>query len=54
MGKSLGKIFGGMKMKHKKYVSECCDAPPLGELSSNKLGFCSECKEAAVFILEEE
>ena len=45
-----------------EYISECCDATPIGELDSGsplggteyyRVGFCSKCKDNAVFIKEE-
>ena len=31
------------------YYSQCCEAPPAGELSPGNLGTCSTCEENAVF-----
>ena len=48
-------------MQGGEYLSECCDATPLGELDSGtpfagteyyRVGFCSKCKDNAVFIKE--
>lgn len=38
----------------RRYRSECCDALPIDEVDEYQLGFCSECKEHAVFYEEEE
>jgi hypothetical protein len=33
-----------------EFLSECCDALPIGELDrENELGFCGRCKDKAVF-----
>ena len=49
----IAKLGGG------EYISECCDAIPIGELDSGtpfagteyyRVGFCSKCKDNAVFI----
>jgi len=39
------------------YISECCFAPPEGELSMifimNPIGFCSQCYDHVDFVLED-
>ena len=35
-------------------VSNCCGALPIGEIGHDDLGFCSECREHAEFVEEEE
>jgi len=36
-----------------EFLSECCDALPIGELDrENELGFCGRCKDKAVFYIE--
>lgn len=36
-------------------LSNCCSAPPLGEINENDMtGMCSDCKEGCVFEEEEE
>ena len=51
-----------LENKGGEYISECCDATPIGELDSGspyggteyyRVGFCSKCKDNAVFIKEE-
>jgi hypothetical protein len=40
-----------------EYASECCEAPPLGEIDDYSFpvsGICSCCKEGVVFYLIEE
>ena len=41
-------------MTNNELFSECCYAKPLDEVDSNNLGFCSECRDNAVFHTEEE
>ena len=38
----------------KNMVSNCCGALPIGEIGHDDLGFCSKCRDHAVFVDEEE
>jgi len=45
------------KLEEGEYLSECCDAIPMGELSDKegdhyRTGFCGRCKDNAIFIQE--
>ena len=59
---SPAEVLGFMNMIAKlgrgEYLSECCDAIPIGELSDKdgdhyRLGFCNRCQDNAVFTKEE-
>ena len=50
----------GMGTESLMWVSECCTAPPIGELDMSSVlfggpsGFCSRCYDNCIFIVEEE
>ena len=48
-GRVGNKYYKGEHMK----ISNCCYAPPLGEIYDD-LGYCSECHKGAVFEEEKE
>ena len=49
---NLGEVIELLKSKTIiEYESNCCDAPPMGDIDKDLSGFCSRCHDGAMFLV---